>query len=1596
MTNAQQETTKYTYDPKGQLTAVTDPMEHTTTYSYDPFGHLESQTDANGNTYSFTYDELGRLSSLTDPENNVINYEYDLDTLTTKIIYPGDRADNTAAIYADNDADDAANAPEVSETYRYDQAGNLVEHIDTRKNKFTYTYDALNHLTKVITPQGETSYDYDVLGQLTAEIDATGKATRYGYDKLGRLETVTDKLSNVTKYIYDPKGVYVEELLPNEKKNRVEYNAVGQVVLTQDAEGAVTRYEYDEWGNLSKKINPRLDEATYTYDNVGRLLSIVDPLKNTTSFTYDKNGNLLTRTNTLDQTWAYEYDDANRLIKLTDPMLQVSKFDYDKNGNLTYYLDPMLRETKFHYNARNLMDEKIDPAEYKTTYAYDGEGNLISETDHDGVSVKYGYDALNRLTSKTDGEGNSTTLSYDVLGNVESVTDGNLYTTTYDYDALGHLTSVVDPESGITSYRYDKMGNLLEQKDAKLQSTLWTYDGVGRMLSEQTPDGALTKFGYDAMGNLTSRIDAAGKLTSYSYDERQLLTGITYPSGSKSAFGYDKIGRLTSSSNPTASESYVYDDLNRVTSMTNSMNGTSGTLSKTTKFDYDKVGNRTAITDADGLQIKYTYDNRDNITSMTDPDGLVTSYTYNAHNQVTNITGGDLTSTAIAYDHSGRKQQITTRTQTGLLSSYAYTYDGVGNILTQTEEDGAVTSYTYDKLDRLTEATYPKDKIETIRNTYYTPPLDKQYPDGADGSGDVDTDAPTFPDVTSPQLNVPFPNAGGKGNSGRNAGSGKDKDPASSDPTPSTGTSTHGGSSSGSTSGGNTNGNSSNGGNGSHGNSGSSSTSDTSKGNSGNSTHRNGSGGNSDHGNNNGNGHGNNGDKGNNGHAYAYGKNKKRYGGDTPLSADSYSVELGYPENYVPEDPDFFLNPVSHVTYTYDKVGNRTSMTDDYGIIEYSYDKNNRLLEADGDTYTYDILGNLTSRTTPYGPVTYSYNDDNQLSEVAYIDGTFVRYFYDAYGRKAKRQEQYYDLNDPGASMGQGAGSDNNPGQGHAYGHNKNNPNGGIGTGNGQGSTKSNGKSSNKSNAGGNGKGKGNASTAHTSGGNGGSGNNSRISNYHLKQEITHYLYDGNNLLSEYNADGDILAEYYRGANDQIVARQMFGFQGRKDQGYLGNLRDRGHKLFYHYDATGNVTDLTDHLGSTVLKYRYDAFGGVFTQLWNPYNQVGLTGKSYDIKASLMDYSTRWYSPAVGRFTTQDTWLGNAYDSQSLNRYIYVTNNPINFSDPTGHSPCRDNSGGGISCGYDPNPDNWGSTQSDIPSNGGNTPPEPTPLPGPDDEQPGWMKVLERQEALYHAAQDAPVEFSTASLKHFDYSTFDIQDQKQTLVYGILPFFPEQGAITGKDYRFEEFHGDELMKLDTRQLSLRLELVSAKAVAQTECLNMAAQGINIAADDVCRNAAAQSGYGPADAVAVTPLVGGMVEKTGDKVISTISSFFNDIKTRKVQENDVVPYRPSNAPLENHHGVLDVWAKNNIPNYISRGADTPTIALTPEQHNATKAVYRDWLFEKTGKKVGGKVDWKAIAPQEMQLLSERKFDSAGVSQSARQDYYRALHQYIYRE
>ncbi|HII80282.1 MAG TPA: hypothetical protein HA261_07785 [Methanosarcina sp.] len=76
-----------------------------------------------------------------------------------------------------------------------------------------------------------------------------------------------------------------------------------------------------------------------------------------------------------------------------------------------------------------------------------------------------------------------------------------------------------------------------------------------------------------------------------------------------------------------------------------------------------------------------------------------------------------------------------------------------------------------------------------------------------------------------------------------------------------------------------------------------------------------------------------------------------------------------------------------------------------------------------------------------------------------------------------------------------------------------------------------------------------------------------------------------------------------------------------------------------------------------------------------PYGQVrsgglekyGFTGQENDADTGLMYYGARYYSPEYRVFVQSDTMLPDPYNPQALNRYSYALNNPVKYTDPSGH-----------------------------------------------------------------------------------------------------------------------------------------------------------------------------------------------------------------------------------------------------------------------------------------------------------------------------------------
>ena len=111
--------------------------------------------------------------------------------------------------------------------------------------------------------------------------------------------------------------------------------------------------------------------------------------------------------------------------------------------------------------------------------------------------------------------------------------------------------------------------------------------------------------------------------------------------------------------------------------------------------------------------------------------------------------------------------------------------------------------------------------------------------------------------------------------------------------------------------------------------------------------------------------------------------------------------------------------------------------------------------------------------------------------------------------------------------------------------------------------------------------------------------------------------------------------------------------------------------LFYHFDGQGSTRALTDENGNVAATYVYDAYGNVVASTGNAttaYRYVGAE-RYREAGYGLLWVGSRHYDPEVGRWTTEDRWLGDAARTQSVNRYVYCEGDPVNQIDASGACP---------------------------------------------------------------------------------------------------------------------------------------------------------------------------------------------------------------------------------------------------------------------------------------------------------------------------------------
>lgn len=486
------------------------------------------------------------------------------------------------------------------------------------------------------------------------------------------------------------------------------FTSTGQLVEVRDPQGNPIRLTYSG-GRLA-----RVQDATgarflaFGYDAQGRLTEVRDPISRTVRYGYSPAGDLTVVTDTRGFTWTFVYTGTHLLYEIRDPLNRmVERTDYDVQGWAVRQWDGLLGPPlQIQYDAGGVVTI-TDPLGNVTVDRYNGYGTLASQSTVAGISRRT-YDANLNWKTTTDANGHITGYAFNAMGLPERVTDALGNVTRMAYDGLNHLVAVTDALTQTTRYQYQ--GNLLiTVTDALSGLVVNTYNAQG-LLIRTVDHGVTTTYEYNSWGQRTAITDALGNVTRYEYDA---------------------VGRLITTTNPARQVTVnVYDPADHLIRVTQNYTTAGGqnwqnTYNLVTVYEYDRAGNRVAMTDTLGYVTRYGYDVANRLVSVTVNYSPTVGPNYGGQWNVTTWYGYDAVGNQVAvtdtlgrvtrnwYDGANRLISTTVNYSPTVGPNYRgqwnittwYGYDAVGNRVAVTDTLGGVTRYGYDALNRLVVVT---------------------------------------------------------------------------------------------------------------------------------------------------------------------------------------------------------------------------------------------------------------------------------------------------------------------------------------------------------------------------------------------------------------------------------------------------------------------------------------------------------------------------------------------------------------------------------------------------------------------------------------------------------------------------------------------------------------------------------------------------------------------------------------------------------------------------------------------------------------------------------------------------------------------------
>jgi RHS repeat-associated protein len=768
-------TTEYSYSTSGDLTNVTKKnaggnVLSTVTYGYDTGHNLISMTDPNQNQKSVTYTIDDKVNTLSYPitvqdqrQTAKITFTYDVTNRLTTVTDPK----GSKILYTHNDI---ANVVQITQdptglnykqTFTYNTQNQLTSQKDANANAansaatYQYTYDANGNLKTVTNPLNETTTTvYDANNNPIRETDANGHTTSHEYDEEDNPTSTTDAAIKSAAAKYDVYGNTTAETNLMSSGNNLAIN--GSFQIDRNADNWPDGWNKFPAGTPTISwVSPGLLASdgvtlgskciqitnTTTTASVASQRIPYDPNKTYVFSGYAKANNATG----YGMIYAYGFNTTQgtyqaipspsitgtqaptRLHVVINPgdfpagtnQLEIRGYVSPGGGTGTYQFDGLQVEEEY-YGAYNLL-ENGDLERNNATVSQVPDGWLAAGS----IEISNGVDGIDTSEKHTGKQ------SFRLVGKADK-----WKTLRQDLSLSGGAGSVLtvsgfskvtnpNPQGGIYGYIVETYSDTTKQETFtfnfdRSQSHDWQHQ-TAQIQATKTFDNIKVYYEYSLQAG-TAWFDTAkvmvGSITStHAYEAKgNYETKMSDPQGRTIEATYDNIGNVLTEKVGPQTTSYKYDDVDRLTQVTDAKNGI-------TKYEYDANGNKTKVTnsknysttaqynelnqvkqttDSLNYSTRYEYDVNGNQTKTVYPNGNQVGISYNAIHRQTSISYNGKERYTFSYDPNGN---LTKETDNENGNSTTFIYDADNKTKT-VQETGNQTQYTYDKNGNVTERKY--------------------------------------------------------------------------------------------------------------------------------------------------------------------------------------------------------------------------------------------------------------------------------------------------------------------------------------------------------------------------------------------------------------------------------------------------------------------------------------------------------------------------------------------------------------------------------------------------------------------------------------------------------------------------------------------------------------------------------------------------------------------------------------------------------------------------------------------------------------------------------------------------------------------------